>query len=279
MTQVGFVFVRQAGAPRFEPFFNEILVGLESVLVPAGVDVIVQVVEDPAQELQVYRHWHDTRAVDAVVLKDLRVNDDRIQQLTELGMAFAVLADVTQVGEFAAVRIDNARAMHDSMNFLVERGHRTIGRVTGPTELVHTKIRTDALVEAARAAGVRVSVVTGDYSSQSGYRTTTSLLTSTPRPTAVVYDNDLMALGGLDAVRELGLDVPTAVSLLAWDDSVACQLASPPLSALRHDVQEMGVQLGNVLLTLLSTGPTSTRAAQPIIVERGSSTAVALERS
>jgi len=270
VSQIGFVFVRQAGAPRYEAFFNEILAGLEDALATTASTVIVQGVEDAAEEMQVYRHWHGAGAADAVVLKDLGLSDDRIEQLQGLGIAFAALADVTQTGDFSAVRIDNGQAMRDSLAYLVGLGHRRIARVSGPTDLTHTRIRTEVFHAEARAAGLDGRVLTGDYSPTSGEQATRELLTSARPPSAIVYDNDLMALGGLRVAHELTVAVPDEVSMLAWDDSVGCQLASPPLTALNHDVHEMGVQLGHALLALLSTGETqSAVASQPVIVERG----------
>lgn len=278
MTQVGFVFVRQAGAPRFEAFFNEIILGLEDVLAGSSSlsehgtpsTLLIQGVEKPADELEVYRHWHRTGVVDAVVLKDLWVDDDRVQQLQESGLAFVALADATQTGDFSAVRIDNGQAMRDSLAFLVGQGHRRISRVSGPAGLVHTRVRSAVFTSEARAAEIACDVVTGDYSQPSGAAATTALLGGARPPTAIVFDNDLMALGGLEAAEQLGITVPDQLSLLAWDDSVACQLATPPLSALTHDVQEMGVQLGQALLRMLKTGEVvSVTASQPVIIERG----------
>ncbi|GAB3839147.1 substrate-binding domain-containing protein [Kribbella italica] len=271
MSTVGFVFVRQVGAPRFEAFFNEILSGLEAVLVPAGTELLVQTVEDTAQELAVYHHWHTTGVVEAVVLKDIRDDDDRIHQLTELGLPFVLLADVTQTGEYAALRSDNAQAMRDSVAFFARRGHRVVARVSGPASLVHSQIRTEAGREEAARTELRITVAEGDYSTQSGYDATEELLALTPRPTAIVYDNDLMALGGLEAATQAGVAVPDDLSILAWDDSVACQLVVPTVSALSHDVQEMGEQLGQALLALTQDHRAlSLQASQPVIVERES---------
>lgn len=283
MSHVGFVFVRQAGAPRFEAFFNEIILGLEEVLAqepgPSST-LLIQGVESPADELDVYRHWNRTGIVDAVVLKDVRVDDDRVEQLRQFDLAFVALADATQTDAFSAVRIDNGQAMTDSLTFLVEQGHRHIARVSGPADLLHTRVRTSTFTRQAAVAGVQHAVVTGDYTQPSGAEATRALLTSDRPPTAIVYDNDLMALGGLEAAAELGVAVPDALSLLAWDDSVACQLATPPLSALTHDVQEMGVQLGRALLQVRRGGVVvSVTASQPVIIERGTTAAPTTQTS
>lgn len=70
-----------------------------------------------------------------------------------------------------------------------------------------------------------------------GARATRSLLTAggPDRPTAIVYDNDIMAVAGLSVAAEMGLSVPGDVSLLARDDSQLCRLTHPTLSAMSHE--------------------------------------------
>lgn len=270
MISIGIVFVRQVGAPQFEAFFNQIIAGLEDVLSASSNSLVVQRVEDEREERAVYRHWHASGVVDAVIIKDLMVDDDRIEWLNGIGLPFVVLCDVTQTGPFSAVRIDNGQVMRDSMAFLRALGHDDVARVTGPAALAHTRIRTNVFLAEADAAGITTSVVVGDYSETAGERATLALLGSSPRPTAVVYDNDLMALGGLAAAKALGVRIPEDLSMLAWDDSVQCQLATPPLSTLSHDVQRIGVQLGTALLRMLADEiVVSETASQPMIVERG----------
>lgn len=267
--RVGFVFVRQERAPRSEAFFNQIIAGLDEVLAGAGRDLVVRVVEQPADEVEVYRQWKSSGLVEAVIIKDLLEEDPRFALLDGLGLSFAALTDITHEGRFPGVRIDNGQAVRDSLAFLVERGHRRLARVTGPEALVHTRRRTAVFTEELVRSGASGVVVAGDYSSGSGLALTQALLTTDDRPTAIIYDNDLMALGGLQAAQEVGLPVPDQLSLLAWDDSVACQLSTPALSALSHDVHEMGVQLGQVALGVL-VGPDSRSSTAPglVVVER-----------
>lgn len=268
--RIGLVFVRQTSAPHAEPFFNQVMVGLDDGLTDAGRSLLVRRVDNAADELAVYRQWHHQRAVDAVVVKDLVEHDPRPGLLHDLGISYVMLADVTQLDGQPAVHTDNAQSMRDAMAYLIGSGHRHIARVAGPTGLIHTRIRTEAFVAEAASAQITGTVVSGDYSEDSGRRLTSEILASTPTPTAVVFDNDLMAVGGLSVALELGIAVPDELSLLAWDDSGPCQLARPSLSALSHDVYEIGVQVSRVLIQLIDQGVATTEAAaQPVLVPRG----------
>src|SRR5665647_3561099 len=82
---------------------------------------------------------------------------------------------------------------------LLAPGHRRIARVPGPGEPVHTRHRTSALIAACATAGIEPVIVEGDYAEASGLAQTRRLLSVAEPPTAIMYDNDVMALGGLTA--------------------------------------------------------------------------------
>jgi LacI family repressor for deo operon, udp, cdd, tsx, nupC, and nupG len=106
----------------------------------------------------------------------------------------------------------------------------------------------------------------------SGHAATVELLQAGLRPTAIVYDNDLMALSGLQAARGLGVDVPGELSVVAWDDSALCQLAVPALSAMSHDVERIGELAATAVLGTFEPAGSATvlEAPRARIVARSS---------
>lgn len=135
-------------------------------------------------------------------------------------------------------------------------------------------MRTAAFDEAARALELAGAwQVATDYSGEAGARATRSLLTAAApdRPTAIVYDNDIMAVAGLAVAAEMGLSVPDDVSLLAWDDSQLCRITHPPLSAMSHDVHGFGAEAARTLFGVITgDGPGSHPVPTPVLTPRGS---------
>ncbi len=111
-------------------------------------------------------------------------------------------------------------------------------------------------------------IVEADYTAEAGARAARELLARPPKPTAIVFDNDVMAAAPeVDLVRA-GVRVPAEVSLLACDDSPLCELAGPPLSAMNTDVHEHGVTIGRAVLEVLSGAPRRDHAGPPIRIQR-----------
>ncbi|MEV6302303.1 substrate-binding domain-containing protein [Actinoplanes sp. NPDC051861] len=271
---IGLVLTGSAARVGVEPFFMELIAGMEEALAPHGATVLLLVVPDLAAELSTYRRWAGDHTVRAVVVVNLVHDDVRPDFLAGLGLP-AVLAGRAQAPGFPRVVTDDAGAMTAAVEMLASLGHRVIGRVSGPADLVHTAERTAAMREVAERSGVRVHIVEGDYGAESGVSGVQELLAADPVPTAVVFDNDVMAVAAEQELIRAGVPVPERVSLLVYDDSPLCELAVPPLSALSIDVHDHGLTLARAVLDALDGAEPVDYPGPPIRVLRRESTAPA----
>ncbi|HWC23582.1 MAG TPA: substrate-binding domain-containing protein [Flexivirga sp.] len=254
------------------PFYEALLAGLEAALDEHGASIVLRLFVSEEEELAEFERWAGVPELAGVVLVDLAEGDRRVDRCRELGLPAVVLGgQIEEATErISVVDVDNSAAMTTAVEFLVGLGHRVLGRVSGPQRLSHTGARTAAFDEAVARAGVVGSTVEGDYSSRSGVACVRELLAIPERPTAIIFDNDLMAVAALEVVGELGLAVPQDVSFLAWDDSPPCRLADPPLSVVSRDVHELGRILASVLLDMhRGELQTIVHAAGAQIVQRG----------
>jgi LacI family repressor for deo operon, udp, cdd, tsx, nupC, and nupG len=270
--RVGLVLARAAQVLGEEPYYHEFLEGLERVLTPSGVSVLVQVVTDREAETATYERWAAQQRVDGVILVDLGPDDERVALVESLGLTAVVIGDPSTGQGLPTVWTDDAGFAREAVGFLAGLGHRVIGHVTGPPGFAHTQLRRGGLQAEAAERGMTPLVAEGDYSYEGGRAAALALLRREPqRPTAIVFDNDVMALGGLAAAGECGLRVPADVSMVAWDDSPQCQLAVPALSAMSHDVERIGELAAQALLAALAGEPAAVyEAPSAHIVARAS---------
>jgi DNA-binding LacI/PurR family transcriptional regulator len=119
--------------------------------------------------------------------------------------------------------------------------------------------------------GARAVCVEADYTGEHGAAATRKLLRARTPPTAILYDNDIMALSGLSAAQQLGVEVPADLSIVAWDDSPVCELAHPPLTALSRDVAAYGGHAARTLVQVASgTAAGNFEEPPPVLTLRGS---------
>lgn len=276
MSTFGFLAPQDLWDARSEMFFSQVLAGVEDEVAPHGHTVVTLAAQSPAEEMAIYRRWAEDGAVRAVVLRDLREGDPRPALLEQLGLGYVLLGDVTQRGEEAAVLVDNAAAMRAVLAELRSLGHARIAHLGGPADLLHSRQRREAFladVQEAAAGPAAAAGLTaeGDYSEESGAAALARLLSRDPRPTAVVCDNDAMAIGALESAPALGVSVPADLSIIGWEDSMSCQLHEPPVAVLGHSLRLTGSLVGRALQALVEEPPRRARILRPVpvILPRG----------
>jgi DNA-binding LacI/PurR family transcriptional regulator len=248
----GLIIDRPPNMLGIEPWFMQLMAGIQAELSGDHAALLFSTAEDQAAEIAMYRSWWAQRRVDGVFLVDLQINDQRVPVLEELRMPAVVIGTPLGAGSLTAVWQDDAAGIISAVEYLAGLGHRRIARVTGIPRFWHTKIRTDALAEAAQSAGIESISVEADYTSERGAEATRTLLRGPRRPTAIIYDNDLMAISGLISAQRMGVEVPAELSIVAWDDSPLCELVHPPLTALSRDIPAYGAHAARTLARVAS---------------------------
>ncbi|MGI5185989.1 LacI family DNA-binding transcriptional regulator [Dactylosporangium sp. CA-152071] len=274
---IGLVVARDAATLGVEPFYMKFIAGLETELSATGTALVLQVVADHDRAIEALRGLWAARRIDATILTDLWADDTRIAALSSMGLPAVLVGHPRPGSSIPAVWSDDAAALTEALAYLAAIGHRRIARVAGLAALEHTRIRTLAF----RAAATRhrlesAEVIDTDYTWEAGAWATEQLLTSARPPTAITYDNDIMATAGLHVARKLGLDVPGNLSIIAGDDSQLCEMAYPALSALARDVLAYGANAARTLLAHLDGAPaTDFQDTTPRLLLRDSCSPVA----
>lgn len=270
MATIGITIPESVWSARSERYYTQVLHGLEDAAVARGHTVLSRVTGSPEEELEVLRAWAARGMVDVVILKDLLAEDPRPDQVRALGLPFTMIGDVRQL-DVSAVTIDNAGTMRRLLEDLHECGHRAIGHVGGPPHLLHSRWRREAYRALVEELDLPLLVADGDYGAESGAAAARELLRRPERPTVIVHDNDAMAIGAVRAAMDAGLRVPADLSVVAWDDSPACQTHAPPIAVLDHLPHQLGVDLGTAAVALIESPEDPVRLAHevPRLLHRG----------
>lgn len=272
---IGFVLNRSARILGTETFFPQLLSGMQLGLTGSHTALHMMVVGSVEEEMEAYREWWQSRIVDGVIMVDPRVDDPRLEVLEHLGLpAVQVAGHPSQTAAIPAVWADDRAATDTLVRYLHGLGHRRIAYVAGPEELEHTQLRRQEFSASAEALGLDASqsVISG-YEADDAARVTRELLGRSARPTAVMYDTDVMAMASLRAAQGLGLRVPDELSIVSFEDSLLVQLGNPPITSLTRDTVAFGTLAVKTLLEHIAaeTPVPSIEGAQPRLSIRESS--------
>jgi DNA-binding LacI/PurR family transcriptional regulator len=160
--------------------------------------------------------------------------------------------------QIATVGIANYQGAYQATQHLLDLGHRCIAHITGPMQMYSSQERRQGYAAALQQAGITPQddwVVCGDWSSGSGYQAVLHLLKRGLNFTALFVQNDRMAMGALQALREHQLRVPQDVAVIGFDDIPSSLYFDPPLTTLQQPSYELGRVGTRLLIDLISGQP------------------------
>lgn len=157
--------------------------------------------------------------------------------------------------EQPAIGFDNRAAMADLTRLVIARGHRNIACVSAPTAFNdRARGRVEGIRQAMAEAGLDASglpVVETPYGIENGEAAFRQVMADAPDTTVVMCVNDVLAIGALRAAREMGLHVPSDISITGFDDIDLAMLAEPALTTVHVPHREMGRRAASMLIGML----------------------------
>ena len=139
--------------------------------------------------------------------------------------------------------VDNRRGGYLATEHLLHLGHRNIAFIGGEADLLTTVERRRGYEDAMLERGLvprRNRMVLGQYTTEFGARAARELLMKNIAPTGIFAASDVVAIGVLQAVRELGLTIPDDLSLVGFDDIPMTEMLAPPLTTIWQPAEELG---------------------------------------
>ena len=262
-----------------DPYFSEIVRGVEDVARRAGYLVIVcNADRDPVTELSYLRTLLGYR-VDGVILAGGGTLDEAhrgphrqaITSLERQGSVVVALAEVAAA--VPRISIDNRAAAAVLARHLRDLGHTRIAVITGPERITTARTRLDGVRDVLGPHGVALEwQANGSFTIQGGERAAEALLTQASRPTAIIALNDQMAVGAVAVAHRLGLRLPADLSLVGFGDTTAARQTWPQLTTISVPRHELGALATNAILLQLQGGaPAASRQLDFTLVVRGTS--------
>jgi LacI family transcriptional regulator len=195
-------------------------------------------------------------ALDGVVLAPPASDSARIMaDLTAASIRFARIAPTRLIEAGPSNLLDDVTAAREIAAHVFALGHRDVAIITGDPTHASADARMEGYREAFAAAGASIRpdrVVAGLYTYDSGYAAARALLDRPDRPTAILAQNDDMAVGALIAALEAGLTVPGDLSITGFDDSEVARIAWPAITTVRQPVFDMAVAAADMVVAQLN---------------------------
>jgi DNA-binding LacI/PurR family transcriptional regulator len=237
-----------------DPFFANVLRGVNAALSTTELQLVLLHARGDQQRERALRYVCNGH-VDGALLISLHGDDPMPTAITAAGIPIVAMGRPPSGRRIDYVDADNVGGGREAVRHLVAAGRRCLATVAGPMDMSPGVDRLRGYVDATRGGELEdaaVRVAYGDFTEEAGYREMKQLLAQTPQIDGVFVASDLMGIGALRALHELGRRVPEDVAVVGFDDAPLASYADPPLTTIRQPVELLGQEMVRLLLHRLS---------------------------
>ncbi|MGI8828988.1 MAG: LacI family DNA-binding transcriptional regulator [Candidatus Limnocylindria bacterium] len=221
------------------PFFPQIVRAVEGAAHARGYGIVLANGGDDATRELEHLELLIERRVDGIIIVSSRMTRRHAARLRSAPIPVVLVNDRVPGSELQTVTTAHRRGARMATEHLVSLGHRRIAHLGAPADQAASSQRRLGVRDATRAAGLDDPLVAVGDGGITGGASAMEAIIGTPITGVVAY-NDLTAIGALRALRRAGVDVPSAMSVVGFDDIELAAWTDPPLTTIRQPTDALG---------------------------------------
>lgn len=256
-TNVVAMFVSDIG----DYFFGSIVKEVNDQLLRNGYLLAISICD--GEDDAVNTAFLNQNRVDGVILLVPNKENYYIDILKNQKVPFVVVDNQTINTDITSVLADNMTGGYLAVKHLLDLGHTQIGLIGAAPYGLSTLERQMGAMKALTEASLQPAAVEhGDYDQMTGYNTIMKWHATGQLPSAVFAFDDHIALGAVNAAKDLGLKVPEDLSVCGYDDSPLANHYKPKITSVRQPAEEMAQNAVSQLLSLINHADTGSYAVK-----------------
>ena len=248
---LGVMFLDEAGSGLTHEFFAKLLNSFKTQAESLGYDITFIGGAMGKNKLSTYEHCK-YRNVDGVIIACTDFTSQDVYEVVNGDIPIVTIDHIFDCR--TAVMSNNEKGIEKLMEYVTSMGHTRIAYIQGNKSSVADK-RLAGFCKACISRGINVNndwLLQGDYHNpEKTYELTKKLLTGKDRPTCIFMPDDYSAIGGYNAIRDLGLSIPQDISVVGYDGIAYSKLISPKLTTYSQDTDKIGRIAAKQLVSLI----------------------------
>ncbi len=252
-----FAVYRKSGAVVDDtPFFASLTDGISIGCRREHYDCVIRYLyEDDDLEDQIYAL--NSGGFSGVIVLATEMEENTLKLFSVLTPPVVFLDSYFEKPEYNFILINNIQGAYLATSYLIRKRRTQPGYLRSSYPISNFDQRADGFYKAIRAAGLSTSqspVIRLTPSQEGAYEDMKLLLNTGEKPADCYFaDNDLIAIGAMQALKEAGYRIPEDVALVGFDDLPACEYTSPPLTTVRVPKVQLGENAA-IRLIMLTEG-------------------------
>lgn len=233
------------------PFYSELLIGIHQELTKCGQTVIVGTTFNSYDtQSRLLSTMLEHRVGGIILFAVPGSKSEIIEQILYWGIPVVLLGRRVPEANCDYIGVDNVIGGQLAVDHLIQKGHRRIAFLGGPSQITSWQERKQGYDNAHRQAGIKIDaslVRESPVTRESGVELIQQILRIDNPPTAVFCYNDIIALGAMMKLKEMGLIPGRDIGIIGFDDIPEATMLSPRLTTISSFARLMGVQAATLL--------------------------------
>lgn len=237
------------------PFFADIAQSIEFearkngyslILCDSGEDIVLE------NELITLLQSHK---VAGIIIAPVGTKYDHLLLTYKSGTALVIVDRSFPEIDLPSICSDNYQGSFEAVNYLIFMGHKRIACIQGIPESFPNKERVLGYMDALNKNKIPFdqSLIVGrDFSRENGYKQTRLIFSVKDPPTAIFALSNLISLGVLQAVNEIGIKIPEDLSLISFDEQPYSAYLGTPMTTISQKKSEMGQFAVDILINQIN---------------------------
>lgn len=241
-------------------YIGEVIRGVDEELARVNYDLMLYTTHRHRGRESHYVNLIANGLTEGLILVVPLISKAYLVALQERSFPYVLIDQGEFTGASSVVDSTNWQGAYEATRYLIDLGHRRIGFIAGLKELSSAVERFKGYQAALNDFQIPFDpalVAEADFTSLGGQGAARKILQA--QPTALFAANDLMALGAMECLREMGLRIPQDVSLVGFDDIPQMSITHPKITTVHQPLDEMARTAVKLLLEQLENPDTPPR--------------------
>lgn len=221
------------------PFYPEVLSAFYNALAEKGYHLIfINTENEFIQEKEINKliDYH----VEGVIITDALLSSSEAERFSRHRIAVVLFNRYIAHTKTHAVYCDNYLGGREIATYLIGMGHRSFAFISGPASTSTSNDRKKGFEEVLRERGIRdLFILQGEYSYENGFRAAQEIISRPQRVDCIFCANDIIAIGAMEGIREMGWHIPEDISIIGFDDIPMAAWPSYSLTTWKYSLEEL----------------------------------------
>ena len=254
---LGVMFLDEAGSGLTHEFFARLLNSFKIEAESAGYDITFINRDMGSRKMTTYEHCK-YRNVDGVIIACTDFSSSDVYEVINGDIPVVTIDHTFEMR--SSVLSNNEQGIEELVDYASSMGHKKIAYIQGNRSAVAEK-RLKGFLQSMSSKGFEIKsdwILTAEYHNpELTYKYTKQLLNGSERPTCIFMPDDYSAIGGYNAIKDMGLTIGKDVSVVGYDGIAYATLVSPKLTTYAQDTEKIGIAAAKKLVALIEEPQTT----------------------